>query len=57
MVKKMSEKFSKGEFLYMELTTWLLKNFNGVYDDYQLNAVEEQAKKWRKYNEKKGDEE
>jgi len=47
----MSKKFSKGEFLYMQLTTWLLENFKGVYDDYQLNAYEEHAKKWRDYNE------
>tara|TARA_R100001015_G_C4561433_1_gene121234 strand:- start:591 stop:746 length:156 start_codon:yes stop_codon:yes gene_type:complete len=51
----MTEKFSKGEFLYMELTTWLLQHFGDVYDVYQSNAFEAHIQKWRKYI--KGDEE
>tara|TARA_R100001015_G_C4605584_1_gene160619 strand:+ start:770 stop:925 length:156 start_codon:yes stop_codon:yes gene_type:complete len=51
----MTEKFKKGEFLYMELTTWLLEHFKDVYDDYQLNAAEAHIQKWRKYI--KGDKE
>ena len=47
----MSEKFSKGDFLYMRLTTWLLENFAEVWDDYQLNAIEAHLKKWREKNE------
>lgn len=47
----MSLKISKADFLYMELTTWLLENFRGVYEDYYLNAFEEHTKKWREFNE------
>ena len=47
----MNKKFSKGDILYMELTSWLMENFKEVYDDYLLNAYEEHAQKWRDYNE------
>lgn len=47
----MKTEFSKGDFLYMELMLWLMENFKEVHDDYQLNAYEEHAKKWREYNE------
>ena len=45
---------NKADILYMELTTWLLKNHIEVYDEYQLNVFEEHIQKWRKY--RKGDE-
>tara|TARA_S200002703_G_scaffold34655_1_gene30018 strand:- start:2208 stop:2363 length:156 start_codon:yes stop_codon:yes gene_type:complete len=51
----MSEKFSKGDLLYMRLTTWLLENFMDVYEDYILNAYEEHSQAWVDY--KKGEEE
>lgn len=42
---------NKADILYMGLTTWLLENHRKVYDDYQLNVIEEHLKKWREYNE------
>ncbi len=49
----MTKEFSKGDFLYMQLTSWLLEHFRGVYDDYQLNAFEEHNQKWLDYEEVK----
>ena len=40
---------NKADILYMELTTWLMKNHSEVYDEYQLNAIEKHIQKWRKY--------
>lgn len=47
----MNEKMNKSDFLYMELTKWLIQNFGEVWDDYQLNTIEAHLKKWREYNE------
>ena len=45
----MTEKMNKADILYMELTSWLMKNHGEVYDEYQLNVIEEHIQKWRKY--------
>ena len=47
----MKDKFSKGDFLYMLLTTWLLNTYGDIYDEYLLTVYEEHAKEWRRYNE------
>ena len=47
----MNKKMNKSDFLYMELTKWLIENFSEVWDDYQLNAIDAHLKKWREYNE------
>jgi len=47
----MTKKFSRTDFMYMQLTSWLLENYKHVYDDYQLNAFLEHNNQWLDYEE------
>ncbi len=47
----MTKNFGRIDFMYMQLTLWLLENYKHVHDDYQLTAFLEHNNQWLNYEE------